>query len=96
MDGYQGREADVVVFSAVRCNEDGNLGFLADPRRLNVAITRPRRWDLLAFVTSYLLIQSDVFHWACPALPSKSRPTGPCRRCQLCCAARTQGRTPHK
>ena len=43
VDALQGREADAVVISLVRSNGRGSVGFLADERRLNVAVTRARR-----------------------------------------------------
>jgi regulator of nonsense transcripts 1 len=42
IDGFQGREADIIVFVTVRCNQRRELGFLKDMRRLNVAVTRAR------------------------------------------------------
>merc|ERR1712133_273510 len=46
VDGYQGREAEVVVFSTVRAPDasktKAGIGFLADERRLNVALTRAK------------------------------------------------------
>ena len=42
VDGFQGQERDVIFISLVRANEQGQIGFLGDLRRMNVAITRAR------------------------------------------------------
>ena len=43
IDGYQGQEKDVVYISLVRSNAKGDIGFLQDFRRMNVAMTRARK-----------------------------------------------------
>jgi superfamily I DNA and/or RNA helicase len=43
VDGFQGREKDAVLLTMVRSNDCGEIGFLADTRRTNVAMTRARR-----------------------------------------------------
>lgn len=60
VDGCQGREKDVVIFSCVRASKSKSIGFLSDFRRMNVAITRARSSVLV--VGSASTLKNDE-HW---------------------------------
>lgn len=55
VDAFQGRECDLIVYSAVRSNSQGKLGFLSERKRLNVALSRARR--LLVIVGDAEMLQ---------------------------------------
>ena len=60
MDGFQGREKEAVVMCTVRSNTTGEIGFLSDSRRMNVALTRARR-KLIVIGDSATLGTDDFF-----------------------------------
>lgn len=59
VDGFQGREKEAVVLSLVRSNRKGEVGFLAEDRRINVAVTRARRH--IAVVCDTQTVQNHPF-----------------------------------
>lgn len=68
MDGFQGREKDVIVISTVRASASGGIGFVADWRRANVAMTRARRGLLVVCHPATLARERRTWlpwlHWA--------------------------------
>ena len=60
VDGFQGREKEAVIISLVRSNIKGEVGFLAETRRMNVALTRARR--KLLVIGDSATITTDPFY----------------------------------
>jgi hypothetical protein len=63
VDGFQGREKEVIVFSSVRANFDKNVGFLSDWRRMNVMMTRAKRGLIIVGNPSTLHTDRVWHHW---------------------------------
>lgn len=66
VDGFQGREKEAVLISCVRSNSTGEIGFLGDTRRMNVALTRARRKLLIIGDSSTLgghPFYADLLTW---------------------------------
>ena len=62
VDSYQGQERDVIIFAFSRSNKGGNIGFLADWRRLNVAMTRTKKQLIMVGSLKTLTMDNNKKH----------------------------------
>jgi ATP-dependent RNA/DNA helicase IGHMBP2 len=76
VDGFQGQERDIMVIGLTRSNEDGTVGFLAEYRRMNVAMTRARMHLLI--IGDSATLGSDDFY---AAFTAHCEATGAYRSC---------------
>ena len=61
IDGYQGREKDIIIVSMVRSNDENKVGFIADKERINVAITRARKLVIIVGDSSTICTNQFLF-----------------------------------
>ena len=62
VDGFQGQERDVIYISLVRSNEQGEIGFLSDERRMNVALTRAKRKLVVIGDSATIGVKSKLYN----------------------------------
>ena len=74
VDGFQGQERDIIVISMVRSNREGEIGFLRDLRRMNVAMTRARM--KLLIIGNSTTLSSNKFYRHLNRYISSLKPLG--------------------
>ena len=60
MDGFQGREKEIILISLVRSNHDNEIGFLINQQRMNVLLTRAKS-AMIVFGNKRTLISNDLW-----------------------------------